>query len=140
MSSTQRALFPNSSEHTSRNAKNLRRAPHHLIIVLFHTHTPSMFGDPLQDYRSALVPLSNVGQAPIIPENSAIPISRPNQNLPSSRPNVATPQPGRPLDRKPSSGAPRNRSPSSSTPFSELAQHGTDIITYCAKTVLTPYC
>src|SRR6266850_2317523 len=92
----------------------------------------------LQDHRSAVVPPPNLGQAPIGPENTVITSSssRSNHN-PPSKTYVASPQPLRPLDRKPSSGAPRNRSPSSSTAFSDLAQHGIDIIAHCTKAALT---
>ncbi|KAI9512277.1 hypothetical protein F5148DRAFT_1163734 [Russula earlei] len=76
-----------------------------------------------EDHRSAVVPPSNVNQAPIVPEGNTVLGTRSNPNLPSKS-YVASPQPIRPLDRKPSSGGPRNRSPSGSTAFSDLAQHG----------------
>ena len=96
-------------------------------------------GDRQQDYHSAVVPPSNVGQTSVVPESSSNPSARSHPNLPSSKTSVASPQPLRPLDRKPSSGGPRNRSPSSSTAFSDLAQHGIDVFTNCATVALTKY-
>jgi hypothetical protein len=116
------------------------RGDHHttLFPLLHHgTHAPLVFGDRQQDYHSAVVPPSNVGQTSVVPESSANPSARSHPNLPSSRSSVVSPQPLRPLDRKPSSGGPRNRSPSSSTAFSDLAQHGIYVFTNCATVALT---
>ena len=97
--------------------------------------------DCQQDFHSAVVPASNVGQTSVVPvpESGANPGARSHPNLPSSKSSVVSPQPIRPLDRKPSSSGPRNRSPSSSTAFSDLAQQGIDVFTNCATVALTKY-
>lgn len=137
MSSLPRTPSPSLSEHILKNVKNLRWIIQPPRFIVPTTLMFRRFGHYPQDHRSAAVPLPSAVQvSPIFPESSSVPGARSNPNLPSKSTQIVSPQPLRPLDRKPSSGGPRNRSPSSSTAFSDLAQHGMDIVTHCNKTPL----